>query len=121
LNDRDDLLIGEESAKLFNFHSYAIRNFSQHTSGVFRRKTVTAGQLLCFSMVRGFLIDSLTDDSSCSCPLSPPPPLSNGLFQQPLAGALTRAVGEDENKNKIAIEISRSTCEPGRSRVVFNT
>lgn len=72
----DDLLIGEESAKLFNFHSYAIRNFSQHTSGVFRRKTVTAGQLLCFSM-------------------------------QPLAGALTRTVGEDENKSKIAIEISR--------------
>ncbi len=36
LNDRDDLLIGEESAKLFNFHSYAICNFSQHTSGMFR-------------------------------------------------------------------------------------
>jgi hypothetical protein len=55
---RDDLLIGEEAAKLFNFHSYALRNFSQHTSGVFRRKTVTPDQLLCFSMV-------------CARPLSP--------------------------------------------------
>jgi hypothetical protein len=48
---RDDLEMSEEEAQLYNFHSYAISRFSQHTSGLFRKRAVTPDQMLCFSMV----------------------------------------------------------------------